>query len=153
MKMTNTQRILKALTENEDIMKALANGNGFRPGEYINRNIFNNVNLNNTLPHTDSYIYFDECGFEDKTLFTFIVRSPKDKELNHTTVLCNSILEIVDYIFPDNKNLKVESEKNKYFDETWIDFELYKTTNTITINFDGDVVLSGNNIKLQYIDK
>lgn len=92
-------------------------------------------------------------GLEDKTLFTFIVRSPKDKELNHTTVLCNSILEIVDYIFPDNKNLKVESEKNKYFDETWIDFELYKTTNTITINFDGDVVLSGNNIKLQYIDK
>ena len=31
MKMTNTQRILKALTENEDIMKALANGN-----EWIN---------------------------------------------------------------------------------------------------------------------
>lgn len=92
-------------------------------------------------------------GLEDKTLFTFIVRSPKDKELNHTTVLCNSILEIVDYIFSDNKNLKVESEKNKYFDETWIDFELYKTTNTIIINFDGDVVLSGNNIKLQGINK
>ena len=92
MKMTNTQRILKALTENEDIMKALANGNEFSPGEYINRNIFNNVNLNDTLPHTDSYIYFDECGFENKTLFTFIVRSPKDKELNHTNVLCNSIL-------------------------------------------------------------
>ena len=57
------------------------------------------------------------------------------------------------YLVPDNKNLKVESEKNKYFDETWIDFELNKTTNTITLNFDGDVILSGNNIKLQGIDK
>ena len=149
MTMTNTQRILKALTENEDIMKALANGSELRPGECINRNIFNNVNLNDTLSHTDSYIYLDECGFEDKTLFTFVVRSPKYKELNHTTVLCNSILEIIDYIFPDNKNLKLTVEKNKYFDETWIDFELHKTTNTITLNFDGNVALSGNNIKLQ----
>ncbi len=124
MKMTNTQRILKAFTENEDIMKVIANGNEFSSGEYINRNIFNNVNLNDTLPHTGSYIYFDECGFEDKTLFTFVVRSPKDKELNHTNALCNSILEIIEYLFPDNQNLKVESEKNKYFDETWIDFEL-----------------------------
>ena len=124
MKMTNTQRILKAFTENEDIMKVIANGNEFSLGEYINRNIFNNVNLNDTLPHTGSYIYFDECGFEDKTLFTFVVRSPKDKELNHTNALCNSILEIIEYLFPDNQNLKVESEKNKYFDETWIDFEL-----------------------------
>ena len=124
MIMTNTQRVLKALIENEDIMRILANGNGFRPGEYINRNIFNNVNLNNTLPYTDSYIYFDECGFEDETLFTFVVRSPKDKELNNTNALCNSILEIVDYIFPSNKNLNVSMKENKYFDETWIDFEL-----------------------------
>ena len=64
MTMTNIQRILKALTENEDIMKALANGNEFRSGEYINRNIFNNVNLNDTLPHTDSYIYFDDLVHE-----------------------------------------------------------------------------------------
>lgn len=149
MTMTNIQRILKALTENEDIMKALANGNEFRSGEYINRNIFNNVNLNDTLPHTDSYIYFDECGFEDKTLFTFIVRSPKDKELNYMAVLCNSILEIIDYIFPDNKNLNVSTKENKFFDETWIDFELHKIANKITLNFDGNVVLSGNNVKLQ----
>ena len=124
MIMTNIQRVLRALIENEDIMRILANGNGFRPCECINRNIFNNVNLNDTLSHTDSYIYFDECGFEDKTLFTFVVRSPKDKELNHTTVLCNSILGIVDYIFPSNKNLNVSMKENKYFDETWIDFEL-----------------------------
>lgn len=153
MIMTNTQRVLKALIENEDIMRILANGNEFRPDEYINRNIFNNVNLNDTLSHTDSYIYFDERGFEDKTLFTFVVRSPKDKELNHTNALCNSILGIVDYIFPSNKNLNVSMKENKYFDETWIDFELNKTTNTITLNFDGDVTLSGNNIKLQGIDK
>lgn len=153
MIMTNIQRVLKALIENEDIMRILANGNGFRPDEYINRNIFNNVNLNDTLPHTDSYIYFDECDFEEKTLFTFVVRSPKDKELNHTTVLSNSILEIIEYIFPENKNLKVATEKNKYFDETWIDFELHKITNTILLNFDGNVVLSGSNIKLQSIDK
>ena len=39
------------------------------------------------------------------------------------------------------------------FDKLIIDFELDKTTNTITLNFDGNVVLSGNNIKLQDIDK
>lgn len=178
--MVNNVNIINSFGKHEDIKKT---------SDYINRNIFSNLNIDESFTSEASYISFD-VSYERKSYgITIIVRVYRGlRDNNRVDVICDAITDIVNELYPYHTsfiNMPIRNDRNyierqihflvaqddadKYAEALkaeedpieamgeWIDrvsnciekFEkFYNSKNTIIVNCDGTITISGDNIKI-----
>lgn len=183
--MVNNVNIIDSFGKHEDVKTT---------SDYINRNIFSHLNIDELSASEASYINFDVYYERRRYEITIIVRAYKLLKDNREDVICDAITDIVNELYPyhtyftnmsirNNKNyierqirffvsqddadkyaksLKEEEEDPVETMGEWVNrvddciekFEKFcNSQNSITVNCDGAITISGDNIKFLSPDK
>lgn len=106
--MVNNVNIIDSFRKHEDIKKT---------SDYINRNIFSNLNIDEPFTSEDSYISFDVSYYERKSYgITIIVRVYRGlRDNNRADVICDTITNIVNELYPYHTsfiNIPIRNDRN-----------------------------------------